>query len=122
MSRKKELPFSTLVGKVLARVTETRTTLDFVDTDGKTYLLYHDPDCCESVQIEDVAGNLDDLIGTPILDATESTNRDNPPEGSESHTWTFYRLTTIKGTVVIRWLGESNGYYSEGVDFVETTP
>lgn len=67
-------------------------------------------------------GDISDLIGAPIARAevVESEGGDPAPEYPDSWTWTFYKLATIKGEVVMRWLGESNGYYSESVDFERT--
>ena len=88
--------------------------LYFVSKDY-AYKLYHEQDCCEDVRIEDIVGDLDDLVGTKILSAEEVSEEDE--EASESGTWTFYKLATIKGYVTIRFYGESNGYYSESVSF-----
>jgi hypothetical protein len=112
-----------LVGKLLVAVTvnDDKTEILFETSYGEFYRMFHGQDCCEYVRIEDINGDLNDLIGDTILEAYESSNSDDPiPEGVDSdasHTWTFYRLRTMKTTVVIRWLGTSNGYYSEDVDF-----
>lgn len=93
----------------------------FETTDGEKYKLYHSQDCCESVMIDDICGDMQDLVGSPITQAEENSSNENPPgvikEYQDSFTWTFYRLSTARGQVVIRWYGESNGYYSESVYF-----
>ena len=114
--------FSTLVGKTLKYVVQGDDQLRFTTEDGEVYLMFHEQDCCEGVHIEDINGDLSDLVGFPVLMAEERTGErpadiPMPEYGIDSETWTFYRISTIRGTVVIRWLGESNGYYSEGVDF-----
>ena len=88
----------------------------FETTNGRVFRLYHSQGCCESVDIEDITGDVEDLIGLPLLMAEEATS---PGDAGESSTWTFYKFATAKGYVTIRWLGQSNGYYSEGVDFEE---
>lgn len=118
-----ELEFSALIGKTLASVTGKAgdDEMIFTTDSGEIFKLYHCQGCCESVTIEDIEGDLTDLIGAPIVLAEESSNSDQQPgqdmEWVESFTWTFYRIATTKGFVVVRWLGESNGYYSESVDF-----
>ena len=93
----------------------------FTCADGTRYVMYRDQECGESVVIDDVSGDWDDLIGNPLLiaEASSKSSTDDEKESEESQTWTFYRLATIGGYVDIRWLGESNGYYSESVTFEE---
>lgn len=91
--------------------------LYFLTAEGDKFKMYHEQDCCESVWLEETIGDLEDLIGSPLLMAEEVI--ESPPESDnyESATWTFYKFATIKGYVTLRWVGESNGYYSETVDF-----
>jgi hypothetical protein len=113
-----------LIGEILVFITPATKgddNITFKTKSSKEYRMYHQQECCEEVRIEDICGDLQDLVGTPILQAEES-NGGKAPSGHEyygGHTWTFYRFATIKGSVVIRWLGESNGYYSESVSFQE---
>lgn len=123
--------FNELEGKILSEIKNNdNEELIFITSDGEEYKMWHEQDCCENVHIDDIVGDLSDLIGSVILKASEDSNSDNPKieifnEGKEnewksepeSFTWTFYNISTIKGHVTIKWYGESNGYYSESVDF-----
>ena len=86
--------------------------LYFEQEDGVHFVLTHIQDCCEDVEIESIDGDLDDLIGAPLLMAEETVK-----VGGGSGTWTFYKFATVKGYVTIRFYGSSNGYYSERVDW-----
>lgn len=117
--------FEDLKGKVLTNVENIADEeLVFTLDTGEKYRLYYSLECCDStVTIEDINGDLGDLVGSPILIAEEVTSKNENPEGvkvpehQDSFTWTFYKLATAKGYVTIRWYGSSYGYYSEEVDF-----
>lgn len=102
-------------------INECKDEIIFNFDNGKSYLMYHNQDCCECVSIEDIVGNLDNLIGEPLEMAEEISNVSARPlcDYDESYTWTYYKFATINGYVTIRWYGSSNGYYSESVDIAE---
>lgn len=109
-----------LKGKTLSSINESGDEIVFETTDGERYRMYHEQDCCESVSIESIVGDLEDLVGSELLMAEEVEGTSPVDfEAYESHTWTFYKFATLKGYVDIRWLGSSNGYYSESVSFVK---
>ena len=106
-----------LKGKTMSSVANNGDEeLVFTTTGGETWKLYHEQDCCESVSIEDITGELSDLVGAPFLMA-EEISQENEEVRQESFTWTFYKFATIKGYVTVRWYGSSSGYYSESVNF-----
>lgn len=108
-----------LLGKVIKSIEKDDDEVKFICDDGTKYLMYHYQDCCEDVYLEDVCGDIDDLIGSPITMAEEISNDDEKPLKSDdySYTWTYYKLATNKGYVTLRWYGTSNGHYSEKVTF-----
>lgn len=103
-----------LVGIVPTKVYADDETLTF-ETPVGLFRFYHLQDCCESVYIESIVGDLQDLVGEPITFAEEVSDR--VEVGGYFSTWTFYKFATIKGYVDVRWHGNSNGFYSESVDF-----
>lgn len=122
-----ESTVSLLIGKTLecVEMNYDEDEIYFSCTDGEAFRSYHMQDCCESVSVHDISGSLQDLIGSPIVEAEEVIDSENwlsdDSRPSESFTWTTHKLKTASGVeVVVRWLGESNGYYSESVYFQRT--
>ena len=114
---------SELKGKTITKIVKSddNDQLQF-HVGGDVYYMFHDQDCCETVSIEEIIGDLDDLIGSPILEAECATN-DAPAKDDwdDLCLWTFYKIGTIKGHVNIRWYGSSNGYYGVEVRFQKNT-
>ena len=82
------------------KINEYREIVFYCDN-GEKYKMYHEQDCCECVKIEDIIGDIDDLLNSPLVIAEESSKIDET--ASESGTWTFYKFATVKGYVTIRW-------------------
>jgi hypothetical protein len=113
-----------MLGETITEIvneTENRKLI-FHTKDGQIITMFHEQDCCEDVELHDINGDLRDLIGSPLVmaesvesDATGDKDEEDDGYHYESATWTFYKLGTNKGSVTLRWLGVSNGYYSESV-------
>jgi hypothetical protein len=102
-------PLEQLLGRTMRSVTRRRSvtrnqteTIDFVCIDGTRWEMYCEPNDVPNYvtwEIEEVIGDLEDLVGAPIAIADERC--------------TFYRFATVKGCVTVRWSGSSNGVYRE---------
>jgi hypothetical protein len=103
-----------LIGKVVVSAWHDLNNVIIDFADGTKARFYHMQYCCESVTVEDVNGDWNDLVGHPLLVAEERTKWGENDFGHE--TWTFYTFRSVGGSVDVRWYGESNGYYSEDVD------
>jgi hypothetical protein len=106
---------SDMLGDVLVQIVVDKfdASISFYSP-SKVWKMFHAQDCCEQVYIEEIIGDLDDLLWSPILLAERRTQKDSS-QTSGIGMWTFYELATNKGSVTFRWRGASNGYYSVDV-------
>lgn len=114
---------SELVGEKLKEVVGLEKGSEevvFIAESGKAVKLYHDQDCCESVDLADFESDLLDFSGATVISAEEVSSEESDTDWG-SQTWTFYKVETDRGGLWMRWLGESNGYYSENVDILAGT-
>ena len=112
--------FDYIVGKTPTKIDYSDNSITFDFDDNSRLCMYHSQSCCEEVYIESIVGDLNDLIGHPILLAEERTKDSDNSYGCEL--WTFYCIRNVKTSVDIRWYGSSNGYYSVSVDLEYVEP
>jgi hypothetical protein len=113
-----------LINKVVVKVVFDKEKVIFECDDGCNFLMTHQQQCCEFVELVDGQDDLYLLNGQKILMAEEVTQVDYYTQedwrlhvlGLHNKTWTFYKLGAINGYVNLRWFGQSNGCYSERVD------
>lgn len=104
-----------LIGCTFESVESNGGEIVFRASDGTTFSMHHQQSCCEHVFLEDVCGDLDDLVGTPIVSAFKGTGP------SKDGMYTFYHVRTHQGTVTFRWNGSSDNY-SVDVDIFRYDP
>ena len=110
MEKYTECELSILIGETIIQIELSRNEITFHCISGFQVRMNHQQECYESVWIEDITGDLNGLIGNPILQAECVSNESHTEENY--YKCTFYKLATIKEYVTLRWLGESNGYYA----------
>ena len=113
--------FSVLVGETLDAVDIDREENQILLTtrSGRRFVVYHEQDCCETVAISGQDGSFDKLIGKPLTEARDFAVDTSEESIDSSQTTTTLVFRVDDQTVISRWIGDSNGYYSESVDIAE---
>lgn len=117
-----------LIGKTVTAVSIDGDTVHIHAKDGETdykFVIMHFQDCCESVNLVE-SYNADNMVGCKIIDVSELVTSGSGEYG-ESYTITKYIFEYDSyspyqcntGTAILEWHGHSNGYYGEGVSFIE---
>lgn len=116
-----DIEIDSLVGEVLTHIDtdEENNEIMLTTQSGRIIKIYHRQDCCESVDIAGLDGDWQQLVGKVIIEATHDEVESDVEYGSKTDTTLKFRVNDA--TVISRWIGESNGYYSESVDLEDVT-
>jgi hypothetical protein len=86
-------PIAEMLGRTFVSVDQRDDEeLIFTEADGSRFVFYHSQDCCEQVVIEEIVGDIGDLVGSPLVEA-EKASSDDRPEGSDRHWGAWPRST-----------------------------
>lgn len=104
-----------IIGKRIMDCWHSEDEFQLLFNDGKVLRLWHYQDCCETVELTDIDGDIGDLIGGTCNEA-EVVNSGEFEAQHKTMQWTYYKFGTEKGSISLRWYGASNGYYSVDVN------
>ncbi len=109
-----------VITEVRVRGGEFNDRIVFTLENGDEWVMEHCQDCCETVSIHEIYGDLQSLVGQTVDYASSVSggiDDDDDYDVCQSGTVTRFSINTRNGLVVVTWHGFSNGYYSEGVSF-----
>ncbi len=123
MSYEDRIEIKSIVGETLSLVDVDSSNHEIMLTteSGRVIRIYHSQDCCETVVIVGTDGAWKEIIGKVIVEASHDEESGGCDDVAESWTKTNLVFRVNDATVISRWLGTSNGYYSECVDIEEVT-
>lgn len=103
-----------LIGKVITAIylADDKKAIRFDVEGGESIVAKTDGDCCSSSWIENVEGP-EALIGSPVLaaEAIDMPQRERDEDAYEVITYYGFKIETAKGSCVLDYRNESNGYY-----------
>lgn len=124
---------TSLIGETLASVDyfpeknrncrDTSEQFLLTTVSGRQIAITHIRDCCESVHVESTAGDWTEIIGKVIIDASRRTvvirGCNDVYEGRDRLEETYIEFDANDATLVQKWIGNSNGYYSTDANLYE---
>lgn len=112
----------TLLGETVRSVKQIdKEEIRFETESGRKFVIMHSQDCCESVVIHDVSGDLQTLVGQKIVVYEGSWDNDLPSSMEPGMVESFTRSIFKVNDIVIECFGQSNGYYNESMALADVT-
>lgn len=111
--------FEPLFNKTIVKIEgaeEESEEIFFIMSNGDVLRMYHEVTLWEDVRIEDIGGDINNIIGVPIKESIVIIEEGDLDYGC-TYTRTWFQFLTDKGYVAIRWKSLSDGCCSESVDY-----
>lgn len=100
-------------------VDSSRDEIYFETDNNKTILMFHNPSCCENVNIylyQDLTCIINNTIEHVDEFVSDESYDKTIEQDHEDFMWTFITFHCNHKTARIVWFGSSNGYYDMGVE------